>query len=370
MDIIGQRVSHEVFGSGEIVGREKNGDILVYFAKLDEQKRFQCPAAFGRYLKAEDKAFAEQMSKEGAGMQAVSFDPAQIKLPPRENPAEKNKANTASVKEKEAKPVVKDTTEPVPTETVKPTPIKEVQESHAVADTVKKTPVADVAHTPSVAVKEQTVEKEAAAAKEPTAPTESVVAGKPVTKEREKISADDRHRRYTAPERVKGVPQTYFVLQGGTFASSSAGGYIWAPYSQNDGVHQPYWDSLEYVEPGDIIIHGEGAKMKAVSCVKAPFRESDKPVEFATKTKFTDKGRKIDCEYHIVKNPVPTKQYRDDIIRLVAGKRFSPFNNLGNGNNGYLYDLDGELAKIFLGALVEANPELKEVRFIVDYLKK
>ena len=335
MEIIGQKVSHEVFGKGEIVSREKNGDIFVYFADIDEKKRFQCPAAFGRYLTADDKTFAEAMRKESIEAGAVAFDPSQIKLPPREMPAPKSKQSGTTKTETSAKEAAPATAP--------------AAAAPAVKTAVKETAVAAPAA-------QQTPEKPVPKAEKPVAPAapvdkapEAEKAAAPSPKERGK--AEVKQKNYTAPERVNGVPQTYFVLQGGTFAASSIGGYIWAPYSQKDGLRQPYWDSLEFVEAGDILIHGEEAKIKAVSCVKAPFREAEKPIEFANKTKFTDKGRMIDCEYHIAKNPVPTKQYKDDIIRLVAGKRFSPFNNLGNGNNGYLYDLDREMAKIFIKAL-------------------
>lgn len=44
----------------------------------------------------------------------------------------------------------------------------------------------------------------------------------------------------------------------------------------------------------------------------------------------------------------------------------APFDKEGNGNMGYLFDLDRELAQIFMGAIVKANRDLADV----DYVSK
>ena len=52
---------------------------------------------------------------------------------------------------------------------------------------------------------------------------------------------------------------------------------------------------------------------------------------------------------------IKTSDFRDDIFRLGQYEYF-PFNNLGNGNMGYLFELNRELAKIFIEAQVKLNP--------------
>ena len=173
---------------------------------------------------------------------------------------------------------------------------------------------------------------------------------------------------YRPPERVDGVPHTFFVFQTKTFQQGAKGGYIWAPYSLTDGTTQTCWDILEYVMPGDIIIHGEDAKIKAISQVESRCYEAPRPPEFDSKPRFSETGRKIDCAYVLAGTKVPTKTFLEDIKRLAAPRKYSPFNSNGTGNTGYLYDLDPVLAQIFIRGLANANPQLIKIEFIKEFL--
>ena len=216
--------------------------------------------------------------------------------------------------------------------------------------------------------------KPAAGKKATAAPDAEEPAAKPAKpakdakKAKEEAAKKPSKSDYVPPERVKGVPHTFFVFQTKTYKQGASGGYIWAPYSLTDGTTQTCWDILEHVMPGDIIIHGEDAKIKAISQVKSKSYEAKRPAEFDSKPRFSDMGRKIDCEYVPAKSQVPTKNFIEDIMRLAANRRYSPFNSNGTGNTGYLYDLDPELAQIFIKGVAEANPQIKDAAFIKKFL--
>ncbi len=49
---------------------------------------------------------------------------------------------------------------------------------------------------------------------------------------------------------------------------------------------------------------------------------------------------------------------------LQRNKLYTPFDKDGNGNMGYLYDIDPRLASIFLQAAAEKNENVKDLDYI------
>lgn len=73
--------------------------------------------------------------------------------------------------------------------------------------------------------------------------------------------------------------------------------------------------------------------------------------------------------YTGIKNPIKTIEFKDDIIRLCQVK-YAPFDKDGNGNMGYLFDINRELAKIFIKASVKQNKYLADIDYIVELLSE
>lgn len=166
-------------------------------------------------------------------------------------------------------------------------------------------------------------------------------------------------------ERISGKPQTYFVFQNSTFEQESSGGYIWAPTSGRDGNSRHFWTRLTDIRPGDIIFHGYRTYVQAISIARGACYKCNQPEELRTEDQWEQEGWRVDCEYIILDNPIKTSNYREDILRL-CNVKYAPFDKDGNGNMGYLFDLDRELAQIFMGAIVKANKGLLDV----DYVSK
>lgn len=61
--------------------------------------------------------------------------------------------------------------------------------------------------------------------------------------------------------------------------------------------------------------------------------------------------------------------YRKDILRL-CNVKYAPFDKDGNGNMDYSFDLDRELAQIFMGAIVKANKDLADVDYVTELLRE
>lgn len=50
--------------------------------------------------------------------------------------------------------------------------------------------------------------------------------------------------------------------------------------------------------------------------------------------------------------------------------KYSPFDKDGNGNMGYLFELNRELARIFVRATVKQNHYLESINYIKELLKE
>ena len=68
-------------------------------------------------------------------------------------------------------------------------------------------------------------------------------------------------------------------------------------------------------------------------------------------------------------SPIKTASFTADIIKLSYGS-YSPFNRKGGGNMGYLYNINRDLAKIFIKAAVQQNGYLANVNYITELLSE
>lgn len=182
--------------------------------------------------------------------------------------------------------------------------------------------------------------------------------------------ASTRTKKASKEERIPGKRMTFYVFQGSTFDRESRGGYIWAPISNKAGNTFHHWDRLLDVHPGDIILHGYNAHVQAVSIARDYCFECNQPEELRSEDLWDQEGRRVNCEYIVFKSPVKTSQFTDDIFRLCSSVKYAPFDKDGNGNMGYLYSLNRELAQIFLRAAVSRNPNLKDVDYIRELLSE
>jgi hypothetical protein len=176
-----------------------------------------------------------------------------------------------------------------------------------------------------------------------------------------------KEKPFVRQERIPGKGMTFYVFQGGTFEHESSGGYIWAPIANRAGGTCHHWDRLLDVRPGDIILHGCDAHMQAISVAQGECYEAKQPEALRTEDMWEQDGRRVDCEYEIIERPIKTSDYTEEILRHCAVK-YAPFDKDGNGNMGYLYEIDRDLARVFVRASAEKNPELLEIDYISDFL--
>ena len=170
---------------------------------------------------------------------------------------------------------------------------------------------------------------------------------------------------YTPVSRVSGQALTYLVFQGDTYNEEMEGQFIWAPKYTKDGRTIHHWNRLMDVREGDVIFHCSNGYIHAISRVKASFEESARP-DYTTSdwTNWDKDGRRVDCDYHVLKTPLKHSAYKETILEY-CNVKYAPFDKRGNGNMGYLFELNQSLAAFFIQEIAKKNPEVIDI----DYLK-
>jgi hypothetical protein len=128
----------------------------------------------------------------------------------------------------------------------------------------------------------------------------------------------------------------WWVNQGKTFEAARKLGALWAPLEDKRGHPKPYWDSLELLNPGDVVFHYAKNKVRAISTVVSPFRIADKRLQ--EMVQWQRRGREVavdiqDFDFHITLAEIPLE------LRVGSGEStFTPFDKDGEVKQGYLFN--------------------------------
>lgn len=179
-------------------------------------------------------------------------------------------------------------------------------------------------------------------------------------------SVKTKKERLTSP-RVEGKRMTFYVFQGDTYITECRDGYLWAPLKNRAGLSLHHWERLTDVRPGDVIFHGCNAHIAAISFARSNAYECPQPTGLSSEDLWEKNGRRVDCDYTPLEIPIKTSTLLDDILQWCKVK-YAPFDKDGNGNMGYLFELNINLAKVFLDAAIKENPYLLELTFVNDLL--
>ncbi|MBO2942795.1 HNH endonuclease [Paenibacillus sp. F411] len=146
----------------------------------------------------------------------------------------------------------------------------------------------------------------------------------------------------------------FFVFQNKTYKEEKAGGFLWAPKVNKEGKTFHHWTSMMLVSKGDVIFNSYNGEMLSVIVANEDCKEAVKPAGLETVDLWEKDGWKVEAKYIDVPHPIRYKDYMDDILAL-QGEKYAPFNGIGRGNTGYLFQLNEEIAN-YLFSLVKMNP--------------
>ena len=159
----------------------------------------------------------------------------------------------------------------------------------------------------------------------------------------------------------------FLCFQGKQLVNECKGGYIFA----GPDPSIPHWWRLNDVKEGDIIFHASTQSILAISTANGKCFLSKRPQEHYLANDRPDmEGLMVKLSYILLKNPILHCNYKSTIIELqgdTKGKGY-PFNYKGGGNQGYLYNLNKELAKFFMNEILKVNPHLAGEDFVKELL--
>lgn len=163
---------------------------------------------------------------------------------------------------------------------------------------------------------------------------------------------------------LKGAAMNYWwVNQNQTYKEEFKGGFLWSPKTTKDGKRNQFYDNMELVRSGDLILSFSDTRIQAVGIAQGSAQTAAKP-DFGSKGDYwLNEGWLVPVEFiELVEKPRP-KDIIDE-IRPLLPKKYSPLQQSGDGNQGvYLAAIDESLAKLLLSksdftpALVKAPDE-------------
>lgn len=168
------------------------------------------------------------------------------------------------------------------------------------------------------------------------------------------VKKSSAQKKNNVVKRAPGKVLTYLVFQGDTYDEECRGQFIWAPKYTKSGGTCHHWDRLMELQRGDIIFHCSNGYIRAISIVKEHCVDSKRPGDW---DQWEKDGRRVDCNYHVLKRPLKHGDYKDKIVEYCNIKYF-PFDKDGNGNMGYLFELNRELAIFFVEEASRCNDYL------------
>ncbi len=172
-------------------------------------------------------------------------------------------------------------------------------------------------------------------------------------------------KEHTPSIRIDGQALTFLVFQGNTYDEECRGQFMWAPKYTKGGTTCHHWDRLMDVREGDVIFHCSNGYIMAISCAKSAYKDSARPdLTTGDWTQWEKDGRRIDCEYYPLKTPLKHGAFKNKIMEY-CNVKYAPFDKDGNGNMGYLFELNANLASFFLKEIAKVNAEVLDL----DYLR-
>jgi conserved domain protein len=175
---------------------------------------------------------------------------------------------------------------------------------------------------------------------------------------------------YKSVQRVAGQALTYLVFQGDTYDEEMRGEFIWAPKFSKDGRTMYHWDRLMDVREGDVIFHSADGLIQAISRAKGSCIDCPRPGQNSGEwLNWENDGREVQLDYYVLKAPLKHGDYKEKILEY-CNVKYAPFDKDGNGNMGYLYDLNADLAAFFIQEIAKRNPDVLDYDFLKFLLVK
>jgi len=160
-------------------------------------------------------------------------------------------------------------------------------------------------------------------------------------------------------------------MQGHTFQQEKDLGVIWSPQQDKGGNVPHSWKRMMEVKKGDRIFHYVKGNIVAISIASEDCKLSSKPSTLHDHTNWNNEGYLVKLEYYELDVLVNIKN-KFNLISSLLPIKYSPFQRDANGNQGYLYPCNEELAIKLLELISELNIyqiDDKQLELSIDHVR-
>ncbi|MGG3448420.1 HNH endonuclease [Domibacillus aminovorans] len=147
---------------------------------------------------------------------------------------------------------------------------------------------------------------------------------------------------------------SFVVMQGHTYQEEKEQGIIWSPQKDKGGNTPHSWLRMTNVKEGDRFFHYVKGNISAISVAVSNCQEAAKPTAIQNFEQWGENGYLAQLQYHELEVPLNIRTNFDALLPLLPLK-YSPFQQDGNGNQGYLYPCNEELAIKLLELISDLN---------------
>ncbi len=139
----------------------------------------------------------------------------------------------------------------------------------------------------------------------------------------------------------------WWVNQNQTYRHEVSGGYLWSPKRKTNGQHNPYYEFMREVAPGDVIVSFFDARIAALGIALSYCRESPKPLEFGSTGAYWEAiGWRVDVRFRELSNRMRPKDHMAELRSLLPDK-YAPLTRGGNGlQSVYLAEVPAAFAAV------------------------
>ena len=161
----------------------------------------------------------------------------------------------------------------------------------------------------------------------------------------------------------------WWVNQNQTFTQEVGGGYLWSPKRRADGARNYFYDTMTYVEPGDLVFSFKDTLIQAIGIIQGNGYESPKPEEFgSTGENWSAIGWRVDVSYTLL--PAPGRIRPKDMMGQLAPllpEKYSPLRHNGDGiQSVYLTEVPDSMADVLLKAIGQPALGIRDVALHLD----
>jgi hypothetical protein len=137
------------------------------------------------------------------------------------------------------------------------------------------------------------------------------------------------------------------VNQNQTYRHEVGGHYLWSPKRKKNGHHNPFYEAMREVSPGDVVLSFFDTRIAAIGVVKSYCYESPKPSEFgAVGANWNEIGWRIESEFIQLQSRPRPKDFIQELAPHLPTK-YSPLRATGDGlQQVYLAEINASAAAV------------------------